>query len=234
METGTFGERSAFSVSTPQPMRTNTTTLLRFYCLMFSYGIDRNDNINSGLPSLSYCLLPSPPPFLPPSLPPILVGGGGSGFQPSMDQQRPGGARSAVDQWPDYAHQQRYHPSFKSTSTASLPLLTDQRTDSEAGSMYSPSPWSEIDEEYDPKLNEPDFQGSDTSISAHKFREKQASLPHQAGPPGMMRSRSLEDMRKVVSPAARHCCLQPHQKTIMCCKCLGSLTCWCLETHCYI
>ena len=86
--------------------------------------------------------------------------------------------------------------------------------------MYSPSPWSEIDEEYDAKLNEPDFLGSDTSISAHKFREKQASLPHQAGPPGMMRSRSLEDMRKVVSPASRHCCLQPHQKTITCCKCL--------------
>lgn len=183
-------------------------------------------------------LAPSfPSPFLPPSLPlsypfvlplslplsllppspPNPVGGAGSGFQSCMDHQRPGGARSAVDQWPDYAHQQRYHPPFKSNSSASLHLLADQRTDSDAGSMYSASPWSEIDDEYDPKLSDIDFQGSDTSISAKQFREKQANLPHPPVPPVLMRSRSLEDMRKVVSPATQHCCLQPHQKTFSSC-----------------
>lgn len=135
---------------------------------------------------------------LPPSLPPVPAGGGAPGFQPSMEQQQPGGARSPFDPWSGQPHRQMQRPPFKSNSSASLDLLADQRTDSESGSMYSPSPWSEVDE-YEVKLNDPDFQGSETSLFARQFREKQANLSTPAVPPGMMRSRSLEDIRKVVS-----------------------------------
>lgn len=149
-------------------------------------------------PSLSPSL---PPPLsLPPSpsCPPISAGGGGPGFQPSMEQH-PGGARSPFDQWSNEPHQQMQLPPFKSNSSASLHLLSEHRADSVTSSI-SASPWSEM-EEYDSRLNDPDFQGSDTSIFARQFKEKQASLPPPPpGPPGMMRSRSLEDIRKVVSP----------------------------------
>ena len=147
-------------------------------------------------------------PDTPSSFHPSPTGGGGrGGFQSPMDQhpsgpRSPGGV-SPFNRWSSPPRHQMQLPQFKSNSSASLHLLADQRTDSDAGSMYSPSPWSEY-EENDSKLSDYDFQGSDTSLFAQRFKEKQANLPQPPVPPGMTRSKSLEDIRKVVSAVTGH------------------------------